>query len=95
MYVSLTNVLVRIVISCACTLKRVTRGDQNSLREYACIVTCVHASMYASLFGDVTYACMAHEILMQLSTDTHEFEKYSRGAMKYTRVTRTRASSLN
>ena len=47
------------------------------------------------MLGDVIRACMAHEILVQLSTDMHEFEKYSRGATKYTRVTRTRASSLN
>ena len=47
------------------------------------------------MLGDVICACMAHEILVQLSTDTHEFEKYSRGATKYTRVTRTHASSLN
>ena len=51
--------------------------------------------MYASMLGDVIRACMAREILVQLSIDTHEFEKYSRGATKYTRVTRTRASSLN
>ena len=63
--------------------------------EFAWIVTCVHARMYASMFGDVIRAYMAHKILVQLSTDTHEFEKYSRGATKYTRVTRTRASSLN
>ena len=47
------------------------------------------------MLGDVIRACMAREILVQLSTDTYEFEKYSRGATKYTRVTRTRASSLN
>ena len=40
---------------------------------------------YASMLGDVIRACMAREILVQLSTDTHEFEKYSRGATKYTR----------
>ena len=57
------------------------------LNECAWIITCVHARTYASMLGDVIRACMAHEIL--------EFEKYSRGAMKYTRVTRTRASSLN
>ena len=91
MHVSLTNVHVRIVVSCACTLNRVTGGDQNSLVN----VTCVHARTYASMLGDVICACMAREILVQLSTDTHEFEKYSRGATKYTRVTRTRASSLN
>ena len=34
---------------------------------------------------------MAREIPVQLSTDTHDFEKYSRGATKHTRVTRTRA----
>ena len=56
---------------------------------------CVHARTYVSMLGDVICACMACEILVQLSTDTHEFEKYSRGATKYTRVTRTRASSLN
>ena len=50
--------------------------------------------MYASMLGDVIRACMAREILVQLST-AHEFEKYSRGATKYTRVTRTRTSSLN
>ena len=50
---------------------------------------------HASMYGDVTRACMAREILVQLSTDTHDFEKYSRGATKHTRVTRTRASSLN
>ena len=38
---------------------------------------------------------MAREILVQLPSDTHDFEKYSRGAAKHTRVTRTRASSLN
>ena len=65
------------------------------LSECARIVTCVHARMYASMLGDVIRACMAREILVQFSTDTHEFEKYSRGATKYTRVTRTRASSLN
>ena len=65
------------------------------LSECAWIVTCVHARTYASMLGDVIRACMAREILVQLSTDTHEFEKYSRGATKYTRVTRTRASSLN
>ena len=63
------------------------------LSECACIVTCVYARTYASMFGDVTR--MARKILVQLSTDTHNFEKYSRGATKYTRVTRTRASSLN
>ena len=47
------------------------------------------------MYGDVTRACMAREIPVQLSTDTHDFEKYSRGATKHTRVTRTRASSLN
>ena len=56
---------------------------------------CVHARTYASMLGNVIRACMARKILVQLSTDTHEFEKYSRGATKYTRVTRTRASSLN
>ena len=56
---------------------------------------CMHARTYTSMYGDVTRACMAREILMQLSTDTHDFEKYSRGATKYTCVTRTRASSLN
>ena len=65
------------------------------LSECAWIVTCVHARTYASMLGDVIRACMAREILVQLSTDTHEFEKYSRGATKYTHVTRTRASSLN
>ena len=35
-------------------------------------------------------ACMAREIPVQLSTDTHDFEKYSRGATKHTRVTRMR-----
>ena len=65
------------------------------LSECAWIVTCVHARTYASMLGDVICACMAREILVQLSTDTHEFEKYSTGATKYTRVTRTRASSLN
>ena len=65
------------------------------LSECAWIVTCVHARRYASMLGDVIRACMACEILVQLSTDTHKFEKYSRGATKYTRVTRTRASSLN
>ena len=65
------------------------------LSECAWIVTCVHARTYASMLGDVIRACMAREILVQLSTDTHEFEKYSRGAMKCMRVTRTRASSLN
>ena len=65
------------------------------LSECVCIVTCVHARTYASMFGDVTRACMAREILVQLSTDTHDFEKYSRGATKYTLVTRTHASSLN
>ena len=38
---------------------------------------------------------MAHEIPVHLSTDMHDFEKYSRGATKHTRVTRTRALSLN
>ena len=38
---------------------------------------------------------MAREFLVQLPSDTHDFEKYSRGAAKHTRVTRTRASSLN
>ena len=47
------------------------------------------------MLGDVIRACMARKILVQLSIDTHEFEKYSRGATKYTRFTRTRASSLN
>ena len=47
------------------------------------------------MLGDVIRACMAREILVQLSTETHKFEKYLRGATKYTRVTRTRASSLN
>ena len=56
---------------------------------------CMHACTYANMNVDVTRACMAHEILVQLSTDMHDFEKYSRGATKYTRVTRTRASSLN
>ena len=65
------------------------------LGECAWIVTCVHARTYASMLVDVTRACMAREILLQLSTDTHEFEKYSREGTKYTRVTRTRASSLN
>ena len=65
------------------------------LTERECVVTCVHTRTYASMFGDVTHACMAREIPMQLSTDMHDFEKYSRGATKYTRVTRTRASSLN
>ena len=65
------------------------------LSECAWIVTCVHARTYASMLGDVIRACMAREILVQLSKDTHEFEKYSRGATKYTRVTRTHASSLN
>ena len=65
------------------------------LSECACIVTCVHARTYVSMFGDVTRACMAREILVQLSTDMNDFEKYSREATKYTRVTRTRASSLN
>ena len=95
MHVSFTNVHVRIVVSCACTLNRVTHSDRNSLRERACIVTCVHACMYASMFGDVTRVCMACEILVQLSTDTHDFEKHLRGAMKYTCIIRTRASSLN
>ena len=63
------------------------------LSECAWIVTCVHARTYASILGDVIRACMARKILVQLSTDTHEFEKYSRGATKYTRVTCTRASS--
>ena len=65
------------------------------LSECACIVTCVHAHTYASIFSDVIHVCMAHEILVRLSTDTHDFEKYLRGATKYTRVTHTRASSLN
>ena len=65
------------------------------LSECAWIVTCIHARRYASMLGDIIHACMAHKILVQLSTDTHEFEKYSRGATKYTRVTCTRASSLN
>ena len=65
------------------------------LSECAWIVTCVHARTYASMLGDVIRACMAREILVQLSTDTYEIEKYSRGATKYTRVTRTCASSLN
>ena len=65
------------------------------LSERACIVTCVHARTYASMFGDVKRACMACEILVQLSTDTHDFEKYSREATKYTCVTRTHTSSLN
>ena len=95
MHISLTNVHVRIVVSCACTLNRVTCGDRNPLCERACIVTSMHARTYESMLGDVIRACMAHEILVQFSTDTHEFEKYSRGATKYTRVTRTRASSLN
>ena len=96
MHVSLTNVHVRIVVSCACTLNRVTGGDRNSLiSECAWIVTCVHAPTYASMLGDVIHACIAREILVQLSTDTHEFEKYSRGATKYTHVTCTHASSLN
>ena len=56
---------------------------------------CVHAPTYVSMLGDVRRACMAREILVQLSTDTHEFEKYSRGATKYMHVTRMRASSLN
>ena len=55
----------------------------------------MHVRTYASMLGDVIRACMARKILVQLSTDTHEFEKYSRGATKYMRVTRTRASSLN
>ena len=71
---------IRIVVLCACTLNRVTRGDRNSLCDRACIVTCVHARTYASMFGDVTCTCMAREILVQLSTDTHNFEKYLRGA---------------
>ena len=61
-------------------------------------LSCVHARTYICMQaceGDVTRACMAREILVQWSMDTHDFEKYSRGAMKYTRVTRTRASSLN
>ena len=91
MHVSLTNVHVRIVVSCACTLNRVIGGDRNSLVN----ATCVHARTYASMFGDVTRACMAREILVQLSTDMHDFEKYSRRATKYTRVTCTRTSSLN
>ena len=55
----------------------------------------MHIRTYASMLGDIIRACMAREILVQLSTDTHEFEKYSRGATKYRRVTHTRASSLN
>ena len=65
------------------------------LSECGCIATCMHTRTYASMFGDVTRACMAREILVQLSTDTHDFEKYSRGATKYTHVTRTRTLSLN
>ena len=65
------------------------------LSECVWIATCIHAHTYASMLGDVIRACMACEILVQFSTDTHEFEKYSRGATKYTCVTRTRASSLN
>ncbi len=65
------------------------------LSECVWIVTCVYARTYVSMLGDVIRACMARKILVQLSTDTHEFEKYSRGATKYTRVIRTRASSLN
>ena len=87
------NVHVRIVVSCACTLNRVTGGDRNSLVNVR--GTCVHARTYASMLGDVIRACMTREIRVQLSTDTHEFEKYLRGATKYARVTRTRASSLN
>ena len=65
------------------------------LSECGWIVTCIHACTYESMLGDVICASMAREILVQLSTDTHKFEKYSRGATKYTRVTRTCASSLN
>ena len=65
------------------------------LSECAWIVTCVHARTYASMLGDVIRVCIAREILVQLSTDTHKFEKYSRGATKYMRITWTRASSLN
>ena len=43
----------------------------------------------------MSHMCMVREIPMQLSTDTHDFEKYLRGATKYTRVTGTHASSLN
>ena len=55
----------------------------------------MHARTYASVYGDVTCVCMAYKILVQLSTDMHDFEKYSRGAMKYMHVTRMCASSLN
>ena len=54
----------------------------NFLSERACIVMCVHARMYASMFGDITRSCMAREILVQLSTDTHDFENHLRGATK-------------
>ena len=95
MHVHVTNVHVSIVFLCACTLNRVTCDDQNSIREHACIVTCMHTRTYVSMYGNVIRACMVREILVQLSTDTHNFEKYSRGATKYTRVTRMCASSLN
>ena len=37
--------------------------------------TCMHARTYVSMWGNVTRACMAHKILVQLSTDTDNFEK--------------------
>ena len=97
MHVSFTNVHVSIVVLSTCTLNRVTHGNQNSLRELTCIVTCVHGCTYASMYGDVTRACtcMAYEFLVQLSTDMHDFEKCLRKATKYTRVARMHASSLN
>ena len=59
------------------------------LSECAWIVTCVHARTYASMLGDVIRACMAREILVQLSTDTHKFEN-TREELRNTRVSPAR-----
>ena len=90
-HVRVTNVHISIAVSCTCTLNRVTRGNQNSY---------VHCNMRACTYvrehvGQRHRACMARKNLVQLSTDMHDFEKYSRGATKHTCVTRTHASSLN
>ena len=57
---------------------------------YVNVRACMHVRTYASRYGDVTRACMAREILVQLSTGMHDFEKHSIGAIRNTRVSPAR-----
>ena len=55
----------------------------------------VHVRTQECMYADVTCACIACEILVQMPTDMQDSEKCSRRAIKHTRVTLTCASSLN